>query len=462
MSFVLPAPKTFGGQFGAGLGASLPDAVQQFTTRRREEKERTRVQELLEDLSPDATFKDKISILVGSGLSPESQKQGMELLRQQGAQGFADKIRGGQDLNIADIVEGTSLGYIPPGLGQELARPLLKDPLEQQILQQLLGIGGEGEGEEEIDFEEEVSIDTPPAARTPERVRDPSAVLSTGKPVPKTAPRVTKSGKGWSPYSDEDLTSMAAIGGNIGKSASLEQSRRDKVRDREERDAAAAAKALAEREQRAFERNKKYLDHISTVSNEIPKERLALQQMRGALENNDFNSYRNIFAEMTGLEALKTSSAQAVNSATKQFLMSSLAGISGRPNQFIEQQITKALVSPLYTDEANQLILEGLEGLTNLKEKEVEISGNLENKYTSQDKEIPRTFQKMVKDQLQPEARAFESRYERRVRQLLGGQNENQDTLTEMPSPAGKEGQTIEDTDTGIRYRSDGKAWRKI
>ncbi|KKN10544.1 hypothetical protein LCGC14_1035640, partial [marine sediment metagenome] len=65
-------------------------------------------------------------------------------------------------------------------------------------------------------------------------------------------------------------------------------------------------------------------------------------------------------------------------------------------------------------------------------------------------------------DQLQPEARAFESRYERRVRQLLGGQNENQDTLTEMPSPAGKEGQTIEDTDTGIRYRSDGKAWRKI
>ena len=184
--------------------------------------------------------------------------------------------------------------------------------------------------------------------------------------------------------------------------------------------------------------------------------------MRGALENNDFNSYRNIFAEMTGLEALKTSSAQAVNSATKQFLMSSLAGISGRPNQFIEQQITKALVSPLYTDEANQLILEGLEGLTNLKEKEVEISGNLENKYTSQDKEIPRTFQKMVKDQLQPEARAFESRYERRVRQLLGGQNENQDTLTEMPSPAGKEGQTIEDTDTGIRYRSDGKAWRKI
>jgi len=176
---------------------------------------------------------------------------------------------------------------------------------------------------------------------------------------------------------------------------------------------------VEKQEQRSFDRNKKYLDRISAIADEMPKEKLALSQMKGAIDSKDFNSYKNIVAEMTGLEVLKTASAQTVNSAAKQFLMSSLASIAGRPNQFIEQQISKALISPLYKNEVNDLIFEGLEGLSRLKEKEVELAENLEEKYTSRGKEIPRNFQKIIRENLKKEASDFEKNYEERVAELL-------------------------------------------
>ncbi|MFP3859221.1 MAG: hypothetical protein ACLFUW_00215 [Bacteroidales bacterium] len=181
-----------------------------------------------------------------------------------------------------------------------------------------------------------------------------------------------------------------------------------------------------EKEKRSFERNKNYLNRISGIANELPKEKLALSQMEGALNSGDFNSWRNAIAEMTGFDILKTSSAQTVNSASKQFLMSSLAGLTGRPNQFIERQITKGLISPLYKDEANKLIYEGYNGLADLKEKEVEIALDLEEKYTSAGREIPRNFQKLVRDKLKKEAEKFEDDYEKQIKDRLDFEKKSQ------------------------------------
>ena len=193
--------------------------------------------------------------------------------------------------------------------------------------------------------------------------------------------------------------------------------------DERKRREEATATDVATKEKRAFDRSKGYLDTLSDVARELPKEKLALSQMRGALDDKDFNSWQNIIAEMTGFEALKTASAQVVNSASKQFLMASLAGLTGRPNQFIEKQITKALVSPLYKDEANELIYEGLEGMHELKKREVEIAEDLEEFYTEGGGEIPRNFQKLVRDQHRSEIDAFEKRYEQRVKELLSSKD---------------------------------------
>jgi len=170
---------------------------------------------------------------------------------------------------------------------------------------------------------------------------------------------------------------------------------------------------------RSFTRNLKYLEKQSNILLEVPKEKLALTQMRGALESGDFNSFRNAVGEITGQEILKTASAQTVNSASKQFLLSSLAGLTGRPNRFLEKQITKALISPLYRNAANTLILEGLEGLANLKQKDAETAMDLEEEYTSRGEEIPRNLQRLVQKKMEKETRDFEKNYQNRMIELL-------------------------------------------
>lgn len=179
-----------------------------------------------------------------------------------------------------------------------------------------------------------------------------------------------------------------------------------------------------EQEKRSFERNKSYLDRISKLSTDAPQKKVALAQIEGALGDKDFNSWRNAIAETTGQEWLKTASAQTVNSASKQYLMSSLGAITGRPNQYIERQITKALISPLYQDEANRLIAEGLKGLQRLEDREVEIAQDLEEDYTEKGKEIPRNFQKLVGEQLKEEARQFEESYQQQVKDLLSSKKD--------------------------------------
>ena len=219
---------------------------------------------------------------------------------------------------------------------------------------------------------------------------------------------------------DQQILATSLIDPTMGK---LLQSQKDARLRTEEAEAKRKFTHEETREARAFKRSQKYLDQLSDIAKELPKEKLALQQMKGALDQGDFNSWRNIVGEMTGFEALKTSSAQAVNSAIKQFLMSSLAGLTGRPNQFIEKQITKALISPLYKEEANILIYEGLEGLHKLKKREGEIAENLEESFISRGKEIPRNFQKLVRKEFQKETDAFEKRYEQRVKQLLSSKD---------------------------------------
>lgn len=192
-----------------------------------------------------------------------------------------------------------------------------------------------------------------------------------------------------------------------------------------------------EREKRAFERNKNYLENISKKAQALPRDKVALEQLRIAVNDKDFNSIRNMIGEITGFDALKTASAQVVNGASKQFLISELASITGRPNQFIEQQITKALINPVYRDEANQAIFEGLELLSKIKEKEIEIAENLESKYINAGREIPRDFQMRVREKLKAETEKLEKDYEKRLKQLFTSKTVEKGE-TEMIGPDGQ------------------------
>lgn len=195
-------------------------------------------------------------------------------------------------------------------------------------------------------------------------------------------------------------------------------------------------KRAGEFEKRAYERNKPYFERLSKQSSNLPREKLALTQMKAAIKDDDFNSFRNSIAEMTGLDALKTSTGQVVNSAVKTFLISELGNITGRPNQFIEKQITKAAISPLYKKEANEAIFEGLNLVSQLKEREIQIAEDLEERYLSQGKEIPRTFQKQVKEKLKKESNELEKNYEDYINKLFTSKSKKKGEV-EMIAPDG-------------------------
>lgn len=203
---------------------------------------------------------------------------------------------------------------------------------------------------------------------------------------------------------------------------------------------AVSEKRIEKSEQRAFERNKKYLEKTDEERMSMPKKKLALIQMQAALESGDFESLRNTVADYTGLEFLKTAPAQSVNAAIKEYLIGDLASLTGRPNQFIERQITKALVSPQYAKEANQVILEGLQGLQRLKDREINLVSELEEKYTEQGKEIPRNFQRIVQKKLEKEVREFEEGYKERVKDIFKPEKESIISETEviMIDPQGR------------------------
>lgn len=172
-------------------------------------------------------------------------------------------------------------------------------------------------------------------------------------------------------------------------------------------------------QERSYKRNEKYFTHLDEVRRNSRKKDLALQQIGSALKSGNFDSYRNKIGSLTGLDFVKNATAQTVNTAAKEYLVSSLADITGRPNMFLEQSISKAMVNPLYKEEANDLIFEGFQLLRNLEKKEDEIASQLEASYTENGGEIPRNFQKIVADEVDNISQPMIQTYQDRIDRLL-------------------------------------------
>lgn len=173
-------------------------------------------------------------------------------------------------------------------------------------------------------------------------------------------------------------------------------------------------------EAKSFELNKDYIKHMNEIGRDLPIQKRALDQLRMAKDAGNFNSIQNILATILHADFLKTAEAQVVNSAAKTFLMSSLSGLTGRPNQFLERQITKSIISPLYKKEANELIYKGMEDLYKIKEYEINTFQKLHAKYVKERGEVPRNFQEIVNQKVRKKAIEYEKRYEKKWRDLLG------------------------------------------
>ncbi len=317
----------------------------------------------IQELTPSPSFSSELGAQLGQGVGKgiQSALEQFHQAKQQEA--------------LGDQFESIGLPRELAGLDPQIVKQFMAAQQKQSLMQQLMGPS-------------QAAADTVPLGETPGVGRQP-------QPTQEISPR--------------DVEAAILVDPNLGRVRQQERKLQQTQKEtRRERQAG-----------RSFTRNLKYLEKQSNILMEAPKEKLALTQMRGALESGNFNSLRNVIGEMTGKEFLKTASAQTVNAASKTLLMSTLASLTGRPNQFIERQITKALISPLYRDAANMLILEGLEGLSHLKDKHAETALDLEEKYTSRGEEVPRNLQRLVQKNLEKETRDFEKNYQNRVIELL-------------------------------------------
>ncbi len=88
----------------------------------------------------------------------------------------------------------------------------------------------------------------------------------------------------------------------------------------------------------------KFLDKISEASDKIPEREASLNSAFSAIESGQLHPLGGDFwANLTGLDALRTESGAQLNASAKNNLIASLGRLSGgRPNQFIEKQISDA------------------------------------------------------------------------------------------------------------------------
>jgi hypothetical protein len=383
MSF-LPAPPPRLQNILSGLGQTLEGAAEGWKSLQAPKKERE--------------LKEAFGKQFGEGLKPFASQNLAEKLAlgEQGAQQKSQELA--RKMQVLGELQETDWFQNQPEVIQQAIGAEAAGIIDGQTAKTIINAYREAEENKFIEgaegmpfFGEEGEPGVAPSAQPVERpgARKPS----------KFAPGV----------SDERLHRMSAGKGAKAKWAEGILKKRDQEESQQ-----------FKREERNFKRNEKFFEEIDKAQKDALSMDLSLNQMHAALDKGDFESFRNKVGDLLGVEAIKTSSAQTVNSAMKTFLMSNLSQITGRPNQFIEQQLTKAAINPQYTKEANEAILEGLDIAQDLRKKKIEFARELENFFTSDGGEVPRNFTQLVYDKLNDYAEPRLKAYEESLTQLLG------------------------------------------
>ena len=497
---ILPAPPTFGGQFGAGLGQglaeSLPEKLDQFITLKRTQREKNAIQTKLDKLGPEATLQDKMGVWLSSNLSPEDKKQGFEILKQEGATAFAKKFKD-KSYTASDVIEGTGLGYITPGLAPILMAPLMKDPTEQKFLKQLLGMNGDfdeaapqGEEEISIDTEEQITEPAPQGGQAPignvpiqappmSSGRNPTQSMSSDKPMPKTVPRVTKSGKGgWSTYSDEDLTKFALLKGPIADSAKLELQRRDKVKERafkEKEFSFKGEESTQKRKEFGHTSTAKYAEEVRESAKNSEEVQFAVEEVKRIANTGETGvNARNLFQEF--LKGRNSFLANAFINKTQQGLISATKSLAGgfrelfgaRPTQREFFWYENILPNILKDADTNIAAADYFGRVANNRIRTQEVMDDIvaaNGGYRPMDLDVQvRKRMKPEVDKLRIEGEKLYKEQQKREAQQgqqIGQTTEGSFNLEKMPPASGHKGREIED-DKGNKYRSDGTKWRKV
>lgn len=143
------------------------------------------------------------------------------------------------------------------------------------------------------------------------------------------------------------------------------------------------SKQNLEREKTRTARDEKLIGEVDSSRKMIPLKKMSTDQMKNALLRNDltFFSPDNV-ADMTGFEWLRTTGGANFKTAQKNHLISTIGQLTGRPNQWIEQQIADSYAKIGRPLDANLASMVLTEFETNALEKWGQIIDELDEKGT--------------------------------------------------------------------------------
>lgn len=176
--------------------------------------------------------------------------------------------------------------------------------------------------------------------------------------------------------SDQDIIEIGSIDPQQGKfflDAKANQQKNDLEKEKNLRD--------------KFESNREFewkragdiLKNVDTLRDNLPEKRTAVNQLKAGFSKGDTSKWKSWAADALGIEPLRDADDALAKSLVKDFFITNLSKAGARPNQFLEQQISDALVKLGRDPEANELVAELMDYWVTREEEKVRTIDILED-----------------------------------------------------------------------------------
>jgi hypothetical protein len=135
------------------------------------------------------------------------------------------------------------------------------------------------------------------------------------------------------------------------------------------------------KEDRDFEwkRAEPVLKSAEDLRNTIEEKKTAANLIKQTAATGNVAGWNQWFADSLGIEPLRNADAALLKTATKDFFINNLAKAGSRPNQWIEQQISDAMVKIGRDTESNLKVAEMINYWVDREAEKVRIIDNLED-----------------------------------------------------------------------------------
>lgn len=190
------------------------------------------------------------------------------------------------------------------------------------------------------------------------------------------------------------------------------------------------------KQQRESQRADKYLDSVSEEQKALNGQLFSLQAAKQAVMEGKEGLSGDFWADYFHLPQLKSASGATLDATAKTHLLTSLKNLSGgRPNMFLERQISQAFAMPGGSRAGNLARLEVLETLAKMKEAEIGKANEIMDRYESQGQSIPGNIQRLVTREIQPEIQRIQKSSIYNLQELMES-SKTPEQLTKMKKVA--------------------------